>query len=55
MLEICLNINAEEFWKQLLDDDAPLFLTKFLEIKQEEKISATPWANPANDEQIYMD
>ena len=33
MIEICLNINADEFFKQLLDDEAPLFLTKFLELR----------------------
>ena len=36
-------------------DDAPLSLVKFLEDRQEEKISSTFWANPANDEAVYMD
>ncbi len=55
MFDLCLNISADEYWKQLVADDAPLSLVKFLEDRQEEKISSTPWANPANDESIYMD
>jgi hypothetical protein len=55
MFDLCLNINADEFWKQLVADDAPLSLVKFLEDRQEEKISSTLWANPASDEAVYME
>jgi hypothetical protein len=49
MFNPCFKINADEYWKQFLADDAPLSLVKFLEYQQKAKICFPFWANPASD------
>ena len=54
MFNTCFKLNAYEYWKQFLADDAPLSLVIFLEDQQKAKICFPFWANPASDKTIIF-
>ena len=51
---ILLNLSPKGFFDQYLADDAPFWLGKFYEDKGEKKVENGQWADPAEDEKVYL-
>lgn len=53
ILETLVSLQALDFFKLYLGDDAEFLMTKFFDMRGETNITSTPWSDPVGEEAKY--